>query len=1205
MRNRNAIKGLLMAAVIAGTACLVFDNCSCGKKNRQKAVLEGHSKAFTAEPFEGITISAGENALDKDRKFKFREARPAEWKVAQKAVAVDGAVPFFVMDIDAGLKPDEVLPGLYDVAIDLKEMGVPKNLWNRVGVYRIVNEDQRYRYHSYVDRDGVLHYKANQNTLGCLVLTAGAGAWWLFKWYVTRKIIGKAGGIVVEWLVQKDVREYFKDRSDYMGVPWEDKNGNFLVHFRWRDMGGGKEAMERHLELEKAIFAQLDAIQEEADEEYERRIDAMATGRADLNWWEKWQNRKARDKARELLLRESVFQEYMQRDTLLKALQADPLSELPEPVLKIIDIIKTANAYLSGPAGLRPLPYQINVFMMNSTEMSDPGVNQKVPFGECYIKVGFEKGMVNGKWSDVPEHGQSVLLTLTHELFHSRQQSVYALWHMGMNAAESTAAVLEGDAARWYYRNGRKVTVDIDTKEGNNAIELTPRTKYYVYARPMDRMFATNRLTLEDFTSLEDLTSKVGTEWAAIGAETGYSLASLIETVRETAGKQNVGMVRFCENYIEGGDFSKLIKKSLDIDDEMLETGWNAFVKKYLGTICYAQLDVAMKDYQKLQTDCYQENLDLYENLSVYKISAGRLSDMGNQQWREWQNYYLKTWYLRPAPGLEKTFNAFVKPVGKAVDPHIRFYLSSSMFENGKEEPSLYCDQPGNKFLAMSVGNYDVPAKKADQEYWVVALPSPEAPVIRSVKNDKISITLPAVSKDLLKHKFVTGAILTLKDESGNVWTKDIAPRYFGKKVAWKLNGFSAPGKQFALSMHWYYNLDEETVYESPESEPAVWGGKEKPTAAVVDEGPEPEKNYWKQTAVRARQYSTSQDNKASDGKVVSRDFRSVTLVHDAGQKTCDFLGMSALEEDGNYVSAMHLDGTATYTEPPKFWRPRQRYKAAWEIAEDPYVLNMAEPYVFELRHGSTDPAACTQAGKEKRDMDRSTAGKMDWPRSVVTTFEARIPEYDGPKSFTFVQEFSVAEREGSDLKATVVLEYDYEWVGEEVEASEEDLGDLMVFVYFPLNARDQAYHGEHGGELQHNHSFSVVIPSGSYSLKKAGKGYVLEGRGQDVESGYKYDIQVRAELDKNKIPKNASFSLSGFKNTWDSSVGEDVHTYEARGTADLNRNEMGGSQREGTLTSFEGTIKTQKIGVFSYGNAEAKNSDGYEYGYVAIRWNL
>lgn len=314
---------------------------------------------------------------------------------------------------------------------------------------------------------------------------------------------------------------------------------------------------------------------------------------------------------------------------------------------------------------------------------------------------------------------------------------------------------------------------------------------------------------------------------------------------------------------------------------------------------------------------------------------------------------------------------------------------------------------------------------------------------------------------------------------------------------------------------------------------------------------------------------------------------------------------MSALEEDGNYVSAMHLDGTATYTEPPKFWRPRQRYKAAWEIAEDPYVLNMAEPYVFELRHGSTDPAACTQAGKEKRDMDRSTAGKMDWPRSVVSTFEARIPEYDGPKSFTFVQEFSVAEREGSDLKATVVLEYDYEWVGEEVEASEEDLGDLMVFVYFPLNARDQAYHGEHGGELQHNHSFSVVIPSGSYSLKKAGKGYVLEGRGQDVESGYKYDIQVRAELDKNKIPKNASFSLSGFKNTWDSSVGEDVHTYEARGTADLNRNEMGGSQREGTLTSFEGTIKTQKIGVFSYGNAEAKNSDGYEYGYVAIRWNL
>ena len=55
--------------------------------------------------------------------------------------------------------------------------------------------------------------------------------------------------------------------------------------------------------------------------------------------------------------------------------------------------------------------------------------------------------------------------------------------------------------------------------------------------------------------------------------------------------------------------------------------------------------------------------------------------------------------------------------------------------------------------------------------------------------------------------------------ENGEIRTKEIAPRYFGKKVAWKLTGFSAPGKQFTLSMHWYYKLDEETVYESPEGE--------------------------------------------------------------------------------------------------------------------------------------------------------------------------------------------------------------------------------------------------------------------------------------------------------------------------------------------------------------------------------------------------
>ena len=104
------------------------------------ATFTGNSKPIDIEPMEGIRISAAPNALDRDRTFKVREATRAEWKQAEQIVPAYGGRPFLVLDIDAGMGPQEILPGVYNVDIDLEELGVPEELWDRIGVFRVAGE---------------------------------------------------------------------------------------------------------------------------------------------------------------------------------------------------------------------------------------------------------------------------------------------------------------------------------------------------------------------------------------------------------------------------------------------------------------------------------------------------------------------------------------------------------------------------------------------------------------------------------------------------------------------------------------------------------------------------------------------------------------------------------------------------------------------------------------------------------------------------------------------------------------------------------------------------------------------------------------------------------------------------------------------------------------------------------------------------------
>lgn len=1122
--NRNVIKWLLIAAVIAGAAAyLILDNGKGGKEEPHETVLvmdrgplvksdpatfTGNSKAFDIEPMEGIRISAAPNALDSDRTFKVREATPAEWKKAEEAVAHAAATPFLVLDIDAGMGQQEILPGVYHVDIDLEELGVPENLWDRIGVFRVVGEgddESVFQYNTRVDENGVLRYESNQNSLTVIAVTAvatvvtvggtvGCAAGLLFKWY----LLGKGVVPAVKLLVQLDVREYFKEEKDRMLVPWDDPNGDFTVYFRWRDMGDPK-AMQDYLELEDVVFQRLDAIKEEAHEEYERRINAIATGKANLSWWERWKNKASRDKARENLLEESVFEEYRAIDSQLDALQNDPRGQLPEPVRQTIEMVKKANAYLNGPAGVRPLGYRLEVYMMNRAEMGGiNGKNTKVPGGPCYIKFGFENGMVDGKWSDTPGAAQSVLLTLVHELFHARQQSVYGHINMGMNTAESTAAVLESDAARWFYRNTGDISVDIDFPQGSQAVELTPRTLYYIYGRPLGHMFATSSLKLDEFTTWEGISTSLLSDWKEIGADTGYTLASVIETVREVAGKQNVGMVAFCEKYIELEPFGSLLKRALDIDDATLEKGWNVFIDRYIGSIAGSQMTLEQNDALKIQRDCYMLELLFDDWHPIQKIRAGWLEDLHHYDFLN--NFYVRTWFLSTFRNYNKKFSAFIVPVGERINPHIRFYMKGSGFKDGKESPTLYSAGSGSHFLAMSVGNYQVPASEDDQEYWVIALFEPSPVEIIQAKDNQLAIKLPMPTEEIMSTHYISGAVLTYTDKNGqNKLTRDVNPSEFGKTIVWNVPGSTEPENGFTITMHWYYKPDEATTYDSPESDPVKYNVKKDPNKETRNK--DLSKPHWKMISREVEKIETEFD----PALAMATDVLSVSFSTSEFNGIYDFKGTSSFAnriEEGEkkgqilrdknknvvYTHENVLSGAIAYTEPPRYWFPKEEYQVKWNVYNDPYIKPNGMQYTFATENTSSVPADCKKGAEKKQQGESKVAKGATWLSSVSTTFTAQEPGKNDPKHFTFTQEYSISDPVNPDRVARFQLVYVYVWTGED-EVITETEGPGLEGGYWRLvrtevddSKAKQKAGGRVAGNREDNDNGWVSGSNGSYS---------------------------------------------------------------------------------------------------------------------------
>ena len=135
---------------------------------------EGHSAAFTETPIPGLTVSAEENALSYDGQLQIREITDEECAMLNEKAAEENAIWLDAFHLDAGLSPEETLPGTYHSAYDLSTLEIPEEMYDQIAVERIDGNGDVWRIPA--ERNGnLLEWDADQNSWFWFVFIPIAG----------------------------------------------------------------------------------------------------------------------------------------------------------------------------------------------------------------------------------------------------------------------------------------------------------------------------------------------------------------------------------------------------------------------------------------------------------------------------------------------------------------------------------------------------------------------------------------------------------------------------------------------------------------------------------------------------------------------------------------------------------------------------------------------------------------------------------------------------------------------------------------------------------------------------------------------------------------------------------------------------------------------------------------------------------------------
>lgn len=776
----------------------------------------GNSKPVDVEPVEGIRITAPANALDKDREFKITPVSDQDWKMLENKMAdASDEQMLFCFDLDAGMEPDEHLPGEFTLTLNLEKMGIPPILHKHLTVWRQAG-DQLYKYTSWL-QNGKLTFSSDQN---CFVIFALPSGMALLKTVVGALVIlGGATYAYETWEKHATTGDLYKNfftmNKDAVKFEIKDSYGDFTVYFRFKDTEYA-DRFDTYKENCENFVRRGKELEEKAETEYGRQVEEKYNEeRAEWTTWQKIMgSAEAKRKARAAIDKAAILAKLCEEDALLKR-YAEGM-QLPPSIIDIGEQLKVANRYLTDNQVCRPQTRNLEVNLVD-TEHAGTSLAEyrntatKMP----YIFVNYEQ-LVKGRTSYSRKgKGEAMLITLTHELFHHRQKCKF----LDFRTEETTAAYIETGAAKYYVEHG-EISPDTD----NETLCFTHRTHYERFAMPFNHMVVIGN------------------------ADEAYTYADFMDFLeRKTRQKKPLMGGALITEYSYSATHAENYMKWFGIKDEKT-------FARYLEEFCILHVSdiyLVLKGLEK-ESDRLKPVIVSREK-PIVQVPLGSPA-IG-------LSYYVAPFELMD--NSKAPFNAFVSWKDVHYDhDYLSFYIGTSPGYSTVEKGEFFS---GEKWWHQGACFSGKPANTVlYQSFTVVALYAPDAPVIKKVTENKVKFVLPKADKTLLKNKYITGALVTYKNAEGKERHILATPNKFGKEVQWNLEGVEK--SDFSLSVRWIRNNEDGSVYESPDSKPALQGAMPVENKKVTSSANT--KKDKKKKEKKQEEQQTSQDMGKQEGRL-------------------------------------------------------------------------------------------------------------------------------------------------------------------------------------------------------------------------------------------------------------------------------------------------------------------------------------------------
>lgn len=750
----------------------------------------GNSKPVDVQPVDGIRITAPENALDKDREFKITAVDEKTWDESEKRIAeASGQQMLFCFDLDADMEADERMPGYFTVALDLEEMGVPSIMHPYLSVWRLEG-DQQDEYTSWVE-NGKLIFNSDQN---CVISIAAVG--WFFLDKVALLAVGITAGATLAWGYDKVTlpdklpslyKGYFSMEDDVSHIKLKHPSGDHTLYFRYSKTENGdryEDFKTRKQDLKKRM-AELEKM---ADEEYKRQLDAQY-GKETFDWMKSWANARSR----KAIDRAAILTALVEKDERIKEIKE--LFQLPRSIVDFGCQLIAANSFLTEQEDLNKPFWNVNVYLVGTEELGTDNGHLEYPFSAApYLVLNYERMRGGANEYSRKGPGENMLLTVTHELYHYRQKKSQWITNMDFRTEETTAAYQEKTAYQYYLAKGEIVSRATD--KSASFIEFSSRDNYEVFGRDFNHKI------------------KKGEK----GAEESYTYADVMDYLQKKKGLEKpLKGKHIIQCYSDWTSHKSLYMDWFGIKDEKEFAG-------YIQGFCEENLE-------KIHSRQGMASIDKSLQLQTYSVSPSHPVVDAKTETGE---LIMRTFDIQGDPK-DGRYHALLVPGKACTAEEITFYSSIDKFVKDRKRGGLSFD--ADDFLYA--GAYFKPHSSV-LPFKIVALYAPEKPEINRVKKNELSFRLPKPEKALLKNKCVTGAILTYKNAKGQEQILKTTDSQFGKLVKWSLGG--ANQTDFSLTVRWYYETQNGSLCESPESEPALYQAQQTEEEEPAEE---PGTGYW------------------------------------------------------------------------------------------------------------------------------------------------------------------------------------------------------------------------------------------------------------------------------------------------------------------------------------------------------------------------